>query len=107
MFKLNWDKKNATINLNIYVEFLFSSIVKSYFSWKLPWVFANPEPHDKQDCCNDQTELYDEGVEVGGGLGHDVPHQVDPPARKVVELDCAVHPELGVLISLLQQVVAI
>ena len=74
---------------------------------KLPRILPDPKPHDKEDCCHNQAELDDEGVEVGGGFGHDVSHQVDPPAGEVVKLDRAIHPELGVLIGVPQQIVAI
>ena len=74
---------------------------------KLPRILPDSKPHDKEDCCHNQTELDDEGVEVWGRFGHDIAHQVDPPAREVVKLDRAIHPELGVLIGVPQQVVAI
>ena len=106
MSKLNWDKRSAIVKLTVHLVCLFC-LVNCQILLSLPWIFPDPEPHDEENCCDNQAELYDEGVEVGGGLGHDVPHQVDPPARKIVKLDRPVHPELGVLIGLLQQVVAI
>ena len=51
-----------------------------------PWVFANPRPHDEEHAGPDQGELDEEGVEVGGRLCDDVPHQVDSTACEVVKL---------------------
>ena len=34
----------------------------------------------------EDVELDGEGVEVGGALGHDVAHQIDSSARKIVKL---------------------
>ena len=50
-----------------------------------PWVFANPRPHDEEYAGPDQGELDEEGVEVGGRLGDDVPHQVNSTTGEVVK----------------------
>ena len=52
----------------------------------LPGVLSDPGPHDQEDGGDDQAELDHEGVEVGGALGHDVAHQIDSSARKIVKL---------------------
>ena len=59
---------------------------QKYFKKNAPWVLANPGPHDEEDAGADQGELYEEGVEVGGRLRDDVPHQVNSAACEVVKL---------------------
>ena len=50
-----------------------------------PRVLANPEPHDEEYGRDDETELYDEGIQVGRRLGDDASHQVNAAAGEVVE----------------------
>ena len=107
MSQLTWDQGKRIVKLTSVCSRQISNIKCASPNNNIPRILADPEPHDKEDCRHDQAEFDDEGVEVGGGLGHDVAHQVDPPAREVVKLDRSIHPELCVLIGVLQQVVAI
>ena len=64
----------------------FSKQAKVLHKKNAPWVLANPGPHDEEDAGPDQGELNEEGVEVGGRLRDDVPHQVNSTACEVVKL---------------------
>ena len=85
---------------------VFLTKKQKYFLQKTsPRVFADSRPHDEEhpgpnqgELCEKEVEVeylevlrregntYEEGVEVGGRLGHNVPHQVDSATREVVEL---------------------
>ena len=70
----------------------------------LPGVLANPEPHNQENGRDDKTELYDEGIQVGRWLGHDVSHQVNSAAGEIVELLRAERKSLLELSGIFQQI---
>ena len=89
------------------VDIAVGGIGREFWWSSPPRVLADPEPHDQENGRDDETELNDEGIQVGRRLGDDASHQVNAAAGEIVEFLRAQLISLVELSGIFQQIEAV